>query len=152
MCRTTRENAVKDPRIDQAVGLCKTLVSTFSYSKREFLAGQKELKLPEHSLKTECTTRWGSRQATIERVIEQQKAIAHVLSSDKKLWHLIPTWQDMDVLEVINKSLKPLVELTDALRLLRKAPEENTEEDAEAGCASKRNMTLGSYFKTSLAT
>lgn len=96
------ENAMKDPRIDQAVGLCKRLVSTFSYSwkrKREFLAAQKELKLPEHSLKTECPTRWGSRQAMIERVIEQQKAIAH----------------DMDVLEAINKSLHPLVKFTDAL-------------------------------------
>ncbi|KAL1282509.1 hypothetical protein QQF64_001312 [Cirrhinus molitorella] len=92
------ENAMKDPRIDRAVGLCKKLVSSFSYSwkrKREFLAAQKEMKLPEHSLKTECPTRWGSRQAMIERIIEQQKAIAHVLSSDKKSRHLIPTWQDM---------------------------------------------------------
>lgn len=35
--------------------LCKKLVSSFSYSwkrKREFLAAQKEMKLPEHSLKT----------------------------------------------------------------------------------------------------
>ncbi|XP_058254633.1 E3 SUMO-protein ligase ZBED1-like [Hemibagrus wyckioides] len=112
------ENAMKDPRIDRAVGVCKKLVSTFSYSwqrKREFIAAQKELKLPEHSLKTECPTRWGSRQAMIERVIEQQKAIAHVLSSDKKSRHLIPTWQDTDVLEAINKSLQPLVKFTDAL-------------------------------------
>ncbi|XP_057181274.1 E3 SUMO-protein ligase ZBED1-like [Triplophysa rosa] len=112
------ENAMKDSRMDRAVGLCKKLVSTFSYSwkrKREFSAAQKELKLPEHSLKTECPTRWGSRQAMIERVIEQQKATAHVLSSDKKSRHLIPTWQDMDVLEAINKSLHPLVDFTDAL-------------------------------------
>ncbi|XP_039597059.1 E3 SUMO-protein ligase ZBED1-like [Polypterus senegalus] len=73
------------------------------------------MKLPEHSLKTECPTRWGSRQAMIERIIEQQKAIAHVLSSDKKSRHLIPTWQDMDVLEAINKSLHPLVNFKDAL-------------------------------------
>ncbi|XP_058248423.1 E3 SUMO-protein ligase ZBED1-like isoform X2 [Hemibagrus wyckioides] len=109
---------MKDPRIDRAVGVCKKLVSTFSYSwkrKREFIAAQKELKLPEHSLKTECPTRWGSRQAMIERVIEQEKAIAHVLSSDKKSRHLIPTWQDMDVLEAINKSLQPLVKFTEAL-------------------------------------
>nr|XP_023648652.1 uncharacterized protein LOC111834018 [Paramormyrops kingsleyae] len=98
---------MKDPRIDRTVGLCKKLVSSFSYSwkrKREFLAAQKEMKLPEHSLKTECPTRWGSRQAMIL-----------VLSSDKKSRHLIPTWQDMDVLEAINKSLHPLVNFTDAL-------------------------------------
>ncbi|KAI2646520.1 E3 SUMO-protein ligase ZBED1 [Labeo rohita] len=206
-------NAMKDPRIDRAVGLCKKLVSSFSYSwkrKREFLAAQKEMKLPEHSLKTECPTRWGSRQAMIERIIEQQKAIAHVLSSDKKSLHLIPTRQDMDVLEAINKSLHPLVNFTDALsgekyvsvsfvkpvlhlfnasilkvkdddtdlsraiksKILeylnekysdpdiqalldmastvspQETAQETSEEDAEAGCAPKKKMTLRSYFKT----
>ncbi|KAI2645634.1 E3 SUMO-protein ligase ZBED1 [Labeo rohita] len=154
------------------------------------------MKLPEHSLKTECPTRWGSRQAMIERIIEQQKAIAHVLSSDKKSHHLIPTWQDMDVLEAINKSLHPLVNFTDALsgendpdiqalldmtstvdpqfkmrytaednkttiqsRLKaemqtlammvppQETAQETSEEDAKAGCAPKKKMTLGSYFK-----
>ncbi|KAL0194366.1 hypothetical protein M9458_012662, partial [Cirrhinus mrigala] len=192
--------------------------------KREFLAAQKEMKFPEHSLKTECPT----------RIIEQQKAIAHVLSSDKKSCHLIPTWQDMDVLEAINKSLHPLVNFTDALvsfvkpvlhlfnasilkvkdddtdlsraiksKILeylnekysdpdiqalldmastvdprfkmrytaenkttiqsrlksemqtlammvppQETAQETSEEDAEAGCAPKKKMTLGSYFKT----
>lgn len=60
----------------------------------------------EHSLKTECPTRWGSRQAMVDRVLEQQEAIAQVFSL---------TWQDTDVLEDINKSLSPLVEFSDAL-------------------------------------
>ncbi|XP_033988650.1 zinc finger BED domain-containing protein 1-like [Trematomus bernacchii] len=51
----------------------------------------------------------------IDRVLEQQKAIAQVLSSDRKTRHLSLTWQDVDVLEAINKSLSPLVEFTDAL-------------------------------------
>ena len=76
---------------------------------------QKQLNLPEHSLKTEYQTRWGSRQAMIERIREQQKAIAQVLSNDRKLRHLILSWQDVDVLEAVNKSLSPLVEFTDAL-------------------------------------
>ncbi|KAJ4947289.1 hypothetical protein JOQ06_009325 [Pogonophryne albipinna] len=73
------ENAMKDPRIGRAVGLCKKLVSSFSYSwkkKRELAVAQQQLNLPEHSLKTECPTRWGSRKAMIIRVLEQQKAIA----------------------------------------------------------------------------
>lgn len=76
---------------------------------------QRQLKLPEHSLKTECPTRWGSRQAMIDRVLEQHKAITQVLSSNRKLRHLTLSWQDIDVLEAINKSLSPLVEFTDAL-------------------------------------
>lgn len=79
------ENAMKDPRIERAVVICKKLVSCFSYSwkrKKELAQAQKELKLPEHGLKTECTTRWGSRDAMIERVLEQQRAISQVLSSD----------------------------------------------------------------------
>lgn len=54
----------------------------------------------EHSLKTECPTRWGSRQAMVDRVLEQQKAIAQVFSL---------TWQDTDVLEAINKSLSSVM-------------------------------------------
>lgn len=109
---------MRDTQIDRAVGLCKKLVSSFSYSwrrKRELAEAQRELKLPEHALKTECPTRWGSRQAMIERVLEQQRAIAHVLSTDRNARHLIPTWQDTDVLEAINKSLHRLTEFTDAL-------------------------------------
>ncbi|KAK0140110.1 Zinc finger BED domain-containing protein 1 [Merluccius polli] len=112
------ENAMKDPRIDRAVGICKKLVSSFSYSwrrKKELARAQKELKLPEHGLKTECPTRWGSRQAMIERVLEQQRAISQVLSSDRKARHLIPSWQDTEILEAIHKSLHPLTEFTDAL-------------------------------------
>ncbi|KAJ8333618.1 hypothetical protein SKAU_G00416260 [Synaphobranchus kaupii] len=51
----------------------------------------------------------------IERVLEQQRAISQVLSTDRKARHLIATWQDTDVLEAINKSLRPLTEFTDAL-------------------------------------
>lgn len=51
----------------------------------------------------------------INRVLEQQKAITQVLSSDRKIRHLTITWQDTEVLEAVNKSLSPLVEFTDAL-------------------------------------
>lgn len=74
------------------MGVCKKVVSTFSYSwrkKKELTEAQKKLNLPEHSLKTECPTRWGSRQAMIGRVLEQQKVIAQVLSNDCKTRHLM---------------------------------------------------------------
>ncbi|KAK0142204.1 hypothetical protein N1851_020090 [Merluccius polli] len=51
----------------------------------------------------------------IQWVIEQEKAISQVLKLIKKTWHLAPTWQEMDVLESMSKSISPLIEFTDAL-------------------------------------
>lgn len=51
----------------------------------------------------------------IEHILEQESAIARVLGSDKKCRHLVPTWQDLEVLESVNKAVKPLQDFTDAL-------------------------------------
>ncbi|XP_058874176.1 E3 SUMO-protein ligase ZBED1-like isoform X1 [Acipenser ruthenus] len=113
------ENSVKgDKRIDHAIGVCKKLVSTFSCSwkKRKALSvAQAELSLPQHQLVTETPTRWGSRQRMIQRVLEQEEAIAQVLTADRKTRNLVPTWQDADVLRSLNKALSPLVAFTDVL-------------------------------------
>lgn len=111
------ENGVKDPRIECAIGVCKKAVSAFSYSwkkRRDMTEVQAELGLPTHQL-VKSPTRWGSRQKMIERFLKQEKAIVRVLGSDKKSRHLVPTWQDLDVLESINKAVKPLQDFTDAL-------------------------------------
>ncbi len=96
---------MKDPRIDRAVGVCKKIVSAFSYSwkrRKELKKAQAEHHLPFHRLITETPTRWGSRQK-------------QVLKADRKTKHLVPTWQDTDVLESISRTLGPLLEFTDAL-------------------------------------
>ncbi|KAG2460046.1 ZBED1 protein, partial [Polypterus senegalus] len=51
----------------------------------------------------------------IQRVLEQERAITQVLSSDKKTRHLALTWQDIDVLESTDKAIRTLLEFTDAL-------------------------------------
>ncbi|KAK7944766.1 hypothetical protein WMY93_000494 [Mugilogobius chulae] len=112
------ENALKDDRVARATGLCRKIVGHFSHSSKKKLAmaeAQRELQLPEHTLITECPTRWGSKERMIERVLEQAKAIVQVLSGDRYARSLIPTWQDTDVLESIHKALHPLLEFTDAL-------------------------------------
>ncbi|XP_016340495.1 zinc finger BED domain-containing protein 1-like [Sinocyclocheilus anshuiensis] len=112
------EGSMRDQRIQRAMGVCKKVVSAFSFSwkkKRELAVTQEELKLPKHKLITESPTRWGSRHAMIARVLEQEKAIAKVLSADKKTRHLAPSWQDIDVLESVCKALNPLADFTDAL-------------------------------------
>lgn len=103
--------------MSRSIGLCRKLVGHFSHSwkkKAAITEAQRELKLPEHALITECPTRWGSK-IKISRVLEQAKAISQVLSGDQYARSLIPTWQDKDVLQSIHKALHPLLEFTDAL-------------------------------------
>ncbi|XP_078017006.1 E3 SUMO-protein ligase ZBED1-like [Epinephelus lanceolatus] len=112
--------SVKLPQVERAVGVCRKIVAAFSNSwKRrwELAKAQAEQKppLPPHQLITETPTKWGSMQEMVERIIEQEKAISHILRADKKARHLVPTWQDMDMLESMNKVLSPLKEFTDAL-------------------------------------
>ena len=54
-------------------------------------------------------------EAMITRLLEQEEAVRVVLSCDRKTGHLIPKWQDIEVLESISKALSPIAELTDFL-------------------------------------
>ena len=54
-------------------------------------------------------------QAMVTQVLDQEKAVHQVLSNNRKTAHLIATWQDIEVLESINKALAPLVDLTDII-------------------------------------
>ena len=51
----------------------------------------------------------------IDRVLEQMPAIRRVLGDDRRSQHLIPTWQDLAVLESVNAALKKVAEFHDAL-------------------------------------
>ena len=51
----------------------------------------------------------------VECILEQESAIRVVLSADRKVSHLIPTWQDIEVLQSIHKAFSPLLSLTDIL-------------------------------------
>lgn len=109
---------MNDTRVTRAISLCQRVVSSFSYSwkkRRELAELQIQLGLPDHQLITESATRWGSRLQMIERVLEQESALAKVLSADKKTRPLVPRWQDIEVLEAVKKALKPLQDFTDAL-------------------------------------
>lgn len=48
-------------------------------------------------------------------MLEQEKALSQVLKADRKTKHLVPTWQDTDVLESISRTLGPLLVFTDVL-------------------------------------
>ena len=63
----------------------------------------------------DCVTRWGSQQKMVRRILEQENAIRQVLGADRKTTHLIPTWQDTDVLDSLDKALSPLAEFTNIM-------------------------------------
>ena len=112
------EKGLNDSRVNRAIRLCKSVVATFSRSpkkQRDLRTVQEQKGLPAHRLKSDVVTRWGSSYEMVERLIEQMEAIRVVLASDRKTSHLIPSWQDCDVLDSLSAALKPLKEMTDAL-------------------------------------
>lgn len=112
------ERSVKEQQVERAIGVRKKVLSAFCNSwkrKRELATAQAEMGLPAHQLLTETLTRWGSQQQMIERILEQEKTLAHVLRADRKTRHLVLTWQDTDILESVNKALSPPIAFTDAL-------------------------------------
>ena len=54
-------------------------------------------------------------QAMVEWFLEQEKAVHQVLSNDRKTVPLIVTWQDIQVLESINKAIALIADLTDII-------------------------------------
>ena len=107
-----------DNRCSRALGISRKVVSAFSMSwkqKRDLTKSQLNLGLKQHSLVADCATRWGSMSKMVSRILEQEQAIRLVLSTDRETVHLIPKWQDIDVLQAIDKALSPVASLTDLL-------------------------------------
>ena len=104
-------NSIKEnTRVQRALGVCRKIVTTFSHSwkkKRDLCSAQTTLDLPQHSLVGDCITRWGSQQKMVERILEQEPAIRQVFGLDRRCSHLIPTWQDVEVLQSIHAVLSP---------------------------------------------
>ena len=93
-------------------------MTTFANSwkkKRDLFLAQTTLNLPQHSLVDDCVTCWGSQQKMVEKILEQEPAIQQVLGPDRRCAHLIPTWQDVEVLKSIHAVLKPLADYIDML-------------------------------------
>ena len=111
------EKGLNDARV-RVLRLCKCcrhLLPKLKKKQRDLTIIQEQKGLPTHKLKADVVTCWGSSYEMVERLLEQMEAVRVVLASDRKSSHLIPTWQDCDVLDSISAALKPLKETTDAL-------------------------------------
>ena len=112
------QKGLADHRIERVLRVCRQVVAAFSYSwkrRRQMLEEQEKKSLPKHRLKADVKTRWGSVFDMIERIIEQREPIRSVLGGDRASAHLVPTWQDLDVLDSIFVVLKPLRDFVDLL-------------------------------------
>ena len=109
---------LNDTRIQRTLRICRGVVAAFSRSwkkRRDLVAAQEQKNLPIHKLKLDVVTRWGSVYDMVDRLMEQMEAIRVVLCDDRSSSHLIPSWQDCDILLSITAALKPLKVMTDAL-------------------------------------
>ena len=98
--------------------MCRRVIAAFSYSwkrQRDLREIQQQKDLLLKKLKGDVCTRWGSTVGMIERIVEQQDAIRVVLSQDRKISHLVPSWQDFDVLKSVLEAVQGFKDLTDLL-------------------------------------
>lgn len=97
---------------------CHSLVSIFTRSWRkscDLREKQQLLGIPQHKLKQDVSTRWGSTYEMIVRIIEQQQAISAVLAENRKCWNCMPSDEELLVMETVKDVLGNVFYLTDAL-------------------------------------
>ena len=51
----------------------------------------------------------------VSKILEQKEAILLVLIADRSASNIVPTWQDLDVMQAIDRAISPLSTLTDIL-------------------------------------
>lgn len=104
-------------RVQRVLGRCRKLVEHFNKSSKQtykLREKQEMLQLPKHRLIQECITRWGSTLHMIERLMEQQAAIAAVLM-EGNMRHLIPESSEWTLIEQLVDILLPFQQATEAM-------------------------------------
>ena len=105
------------PTVQRVLGRCQKCIAHFNKSTKEtykLREKQKLLKLPQHELIQDCITRWGSTLHMLERIQEQQAAIAAVLMEGHNT-HLIPDGEEWITIDGLISVLKPFQNATEAM-------------------------------------
>lgn len=75
--------ATKDARVKRTVGVCRKIVSAFSFSfkkSRAFLQTQERLDIDKKTLKSDVATRWGSMYKMVQSIHHNHPAIQSLFS------------------------------------------------------------------------
>ena len=111
------EQALKLPDISKLTARCKRLVAHFNRSAKSYaLLRQKQIALghEQHALVNDVVTRWNSCYYMVARVMEQQQPLCATLLELKK-GDLMPTDSEFANMELFVKTMKPIVDITEAL-------------------------------------
>ena len=101
--------------LSSALARCRKVVGHFNHSRvdrESLLSKQSLLDLPKHSITQDVTTRWNSTHDMIQRLCEQQPAIAAVLHRRRDLAHLEISSQEWRLLEDVASLLEPFKDST----------------------------------------
>ena len=111
------EDAVKLPRVSHALAKCRRLVSHFHHStKSSYLLKQKQIDLHQEQLCLirDVPSRWNSAYYMAERIILMQQSLSATLCAIRKS-DLMPSDSEFVVLEEFIETMKPVVEITEAI-------------------------------------
>ena len=93
------------------LGRCQKCVEHFNKSTKatyKLREKQELLKIPQHALAQDCITRWGSTLHMLQRLQEQQAAIAATLMElESKDTHLMPEGSEWKVIDQLVEMLTP---------------------------------------------
>ena len=105
-------------KVRRALGRCHKSVEHFYKStKATYKLREKEelLKIPQHALVQDCITRWGSTLHMLQRLQEQQAAIAATLMESKDT-HLMPEGSEWKIIDQLVEVLTPFNLTTETIK------------------------------------
>ena len=103
------KRALEINKVRRALGRCRKCVEHFHKSTKatyKLREKQELLKIPQHALVQDCITRWGSTLHMLQRLQEQQAAIAATLMESKDT-HLMPEGSEWKIIDQLVEVLTP---------------------------------------------
>ena len=156
------QKAFSVPELKSAISRAKKVVEHFNKSRldlEELHEKQQSLGLPKHKLIQGVPHRWNSVYDMIERLCEQQAAVAAVLHNHRDLLHLEHSPSEWRLLEDLCKVLEPFKDATTYLSASRYLTLsvlgpvldkilKNLEEDRSSSVISRVNRVIASDLQT----
>lgn len=111
--RAIEESLKSQKEVLQMVAAARRIVTHFNHSslaEQKLKSIQQELKLPNHQLVQDVSTRWNSTFYLMERLLEQKRAVSLYITDHETLNNL--THAQWELMAQCIKLLKPFEEIT----------------------------------------